>query len=136
MNNYGIIVNNIGMREAITWLQRNVLESKRFESELADAFPPSDIDKLRAAARSGEATLESAWLRPKSAKKVTSKKKAEIHALLGSIVTRESASDALYTTCFPERVLLEQFSRSQQLEARLADKDPVSKRTPGRSSKH
>ena len=54
----------------------------------------------------------------------------------GSIVTRESASDALYTTCFPERVLLEQFSRSQQLEARLADKDPVSKRTPGRSSKH
>ena len=38
--------------------------------------------------------------------------------------------------CFPERVLLEQFSRSQQLEARLADKDPVSKRTPGRSSKH
>ena len=67
---------------------------------------------------------------------MTSKKKAEIHALLGSIVTRESASDALYTTCFPERVLLEHFSRSQQLEARLADKDPVSKRTPGRSSKH
>ena len=43
--------------------------------------------------------------------------RAELEALLASIVTRDAASDALYTHCFPNAVLVETFRERRMRDA-------------------
>jgi len=108
-----------GLSSYLAWLAGDILDAGNFRTELEEDFLPADLERLREAVAKGEQTLEKAWKQPISARKVTAKAKASIDALLASIVTRESASDALYTACFPERVSVEKFAAARQREARL-----------------
>ena len=67
----------------------------QIENRKAETFTPAERKKLAQAAREGGELSESAWKRPRSAKKVTTRRKREIDSLLASVVTRERASDAL-----------------------------------------
>jgi hypothetical protein len=49
------------------------------------------------------------------------RKKAEIDALLSAIVTRETASDALYTRCFANQKLVQEWRRARKKEKRLEE---------------
>ena len=99
-----------GLSNYLAWLREEVLDSARFEEELREDFKQPDIAKLHRAVAEAEHFLIKAWERPHSAPKETRKRKEELVKLLDSIITRNTASDALYAHCFPDRVLLEQFS--------------------------
>jgi hypothetical protein len=120
-----------GLSAYLEWLKGHVLHAPRFKEEW-DELPSEQRAKLAHAVRDGEALLSEAWKRPKSAKKVTARRKREIDALLASVVTREEASDALYTACFPDRKLTEAFkallrhreARAHAVETSTPDKPP------------
>ena len=99
-----------GLSNYLAWLREEVLDSVRFEEELREDFKQPDIAKLHRAVEEAEDFLKWAWERPHSAPKETRTRKEELIKLLASIITRDTASDALYAHCFPDRVLLEQFS--------------------------
>jgi hypothetical protein len=99
-----------GLSNYLAWLREEVLDSVRFEAELREDFKQPDIAKLHRAVEEAEHFLTRAWERPHSAPKETRTRKEELIKLLASIITRDTASDALYAHCFPDRVLLEQFS--------------------------
>ena len=99
-----------GLSNYLAWLREEVLDSVRFEEELREDFKQPDIAKLHRAVEEAEHFLIRAWERPHSAPKETRTRKEELIKLLASIITRDTASDALYAHCFPDRVLLEQFS--------------------------
>ena len=110
-----------GLSNYLAWLKADVLGSRALAPDLED-LPPSDVVKLRKAVQQAEQALADAWQRPHSAKAVMARKKAELDALLGAIVTRERASDALYTTCFPDKVLVDALRRKRAKEERQTER--------------
>ena len=111
-----------GLSAYVSWLKGSILESTRFENELKEDFSQADRQKLDKMVKDGEAFLDVMWKTPKSAKKKGAKKKKELDEQLAKIINRDTASDALYTTCFPNRVLVEQYKRSRQREKVAAER--------------
>ena len=98
-----------------------MLEASRFEHEFGGKrsdFTPEDVQKLRHALQDGRAFLAKTWEHPVgNVKRRCLKKKAEIVKVIEGIITRDKASDALYTTCFPNHVIVEHFVAAKQQEA-------------------
>jgi hypothetical protein len=106
-----------GLAAYLEFIKADVLKPSRFANELAENFPEKQIDRLRKAVADAETLLVKAWQRPATALRITRKKRAELDALLGEIVTRDTASDALFQVCFPDKVLIEEYKRKLETEA-------------------
>jgi len=104
-----------GLSAYLQWLKEDVLGQSRYRDELDDHFPRKKISQLEKAVLAGEQLLVSARDRPATALKDTRKKKADIDALLKSIVTKEAASEALFKKCFPDQLIIEEYKK--ELEA-------------------
>ena len=81
----------------------------------------ADQDKLHRAVKEAEECLATAWQRPSTALRVTRRKKAELDGLLAEIVTRESASEALFQACFPDVVLVEEYKKKMEADVAAAE---------------
>lgn len=103
-------VDPTGLSAYLRFLREDVLDASRFQDELATAFEPADVAKMRAALEDGERFLADVWSRPGgNIRKRCLKKKKEITKVIMSVITRKSASDGLYSHVFPNAVLVEQF---------------------------
>lgn len=106
-----------GLSAYVAWLREDVLHSTRFDHELHTDLTPKDIDRLSAALKNGEEFLETVWACPVgNVKRRCLAKKKELEKIVSAIINRASASDALFTHCFPNEVLLEQFRENMQQE--------------------
>jgi len=103
-----------GLSNYLDWLRSDLLESSRFQHELQTDFSTKDLNDLRNAVEDGEKFLVQLWAAPYGnvRRRCLVKKKEVVHKI-SSIITRERASDALYTHVFPNAVLIEGY------EARL-----------------
>jgi len=109
-----------GLSAYLSWIKEDVLGPySKFKAELEDEsqFHPKSLAKLRAAVREAEGVLASAWRRPATVMKVTRAKRAELDALLATVVTKEAASAALYRHCFPDQVIVDDYKRRVKAEA-------------------
>lgn len=98
-----------GLSAYLAWLKSDILSPRGFATELRDTLSIQDRLRLTAALRDAERHLERAWLRPATALRATRRKKAELEAVLATIVTEEGASAELFKACFPDRVLIQKY---------------------------
>jgi len=120
-----------GLSAYLDWL-KGVLSNEKFAEELSQNFSTKDNERLRKAVASGEKCLITAWKRPSSALRVTRKKKAEIDEVLKKVITRNNASDALYSECFPDQVLVERYLAVKQAAKEAAKKQAETPETSQR----
>ena len=102
-----------GLSAYLNFLKSAVLGAPSLKQELQQKLTENEWRRLKAAIKEGERTLSEAWQRPNTVVKVTNKKRDEIDALLSSLVTRPRFSEELFTTCFPDKVIVEKFIKQQ-----------------------
>jgi len=113
--------NRHGLSAYLDWLKHDVLESKAYKKELEESFGQEALDKLHTALEDGHVTLKAAEQRRYwglYTQRVNNRMKAEIDALLRAIITREKASDSLYTHCFPDHVLADEYKKQHHATQR------------------
>jgi len=119
-------IDAVGLSAYCTWLKDDVLDASRFEHDFKSDFAQSDVRRLRKALEAGESFLKHIWEAPTGDVKARClRKKLEIDAEVRSIITREVASDALYTHCFPDEVLVERYKAklAKAAKAKLSKPD-------------
>jgi len=102
-----------GLSAYLNFIRTAVLGVSSFKLELQQKLTEKEWRRLKSAVKDGERTLEDAWHHPSSRLKVTRKKRDDIDALLASLVTRPRFSNELFTTCFPDKVIVENFIKAQ-----------------------
>ena len=78
-------------------------------SQLEEDFSAEQVAKLRKALDDGERCVEHAWQRRRTMREVTTRMKAHVISVVKSVITKESASDALYRQCFPNDLLVDEY---------------------------
>lgn len=117
-----VLVDTNGLSAYLSWLRQDVLDSPRFAPELDEDFSKGEVARLRRLVAEGEELLKVVWQRPGSARRLMKRKHAEIGAALAALVTQERASEALYTACFPDQVLLREWRMARERDARIAQR--------------
>ena len=111
-----------GLSAQLAWMRESILDSTtRVGAEMQEDIRPADRQALKQAVTRAERELNAAWERPLSARQVTDKAGAALEELLAGKVTREIASDTLFTSCFPSASLVANFVIAPQDEARMAE---------------
>jgi len=118
----------VGLSAYLVWLRDDVLESSRFQHELAMDFDPAELERLFAALEDGETFLAECWKHPGgNIKRRCLKEKERIKAIVRSVITRRAASDALFTHVFPDVVLVERFNDRMRAQKASMEKKRAKK---------
>ena len=113
----------IGLAAYLRFLRRDVLESRRFQNELHEDFTEAERQKLWSALAEGHACLKKAWRRRRTMAAVTKKEKLRIKALAHGIITKTRASQALYKNCFPNEILVDEYSQRRAAQKKNEPKE-------------
>jgi hypothetical protein len=105
-----------GLSAYLRWIREDVLgPHSAHAEELETRFSQKEVLNLRRAVKNAERTLKEAWRKPASAIRVTRNSKLALDKMLLKLVSKERASKALYTHCFPDRVLLDEYEKNKIL---------------------
>jgi len=103
-------MDSVGLAAYLVFLRDDVVYSSRFQVEFETDFAASEVERLKAAIVEGQAYLDALWENPiGNIPKRCAKKKKRVEAVVKSVITRQTASDTLYRTVFPNEVLVEEY---------------------------